>query len=396
MTNNIKPTSIFNRIHSLDLLRGFALLGILIMNIVSFSHVGIGYLNPTLGAGLEGYNSILHGFSYLFADMRFMSLFSILFGAGVLLFAENAERKSISAAKYHYKRMALLLIFGLMHAYLIWMGDILVSYAICGSLVFLMRKFKPKTLLILSVVFFIVPPILSLLTYFFTPPEVLAETFAFYNATPAMLEKDIQTMTGSYMEQMPLRIEGAIELQTLLFFIETFWRAMSMMLLGMFLFKTDVLNAKRENGFYKKMIVYGLVIGLTISGIGLFRSYAHNWEGIWVMNVGHHYNYIGSVFVALAYVGIVMLISKAKSLYFFKMRMQAVGRMAFTNYIGTSVICTAIFYGHGLGLYGQFDRLEQWGVILLVWTLILIVSPLILTKFKQGPLEFLWRKLTYL
>jgi len=396
MTEKLKPRSVFSRIHSLDLLRGFALLGILIMNIVSFSQVGSGYVNPTVGAGIEGYNAYFHAFAYLFADMRFMSVFSILFGAGVLLFAENAERKGIPVWKYHYKRMFFLLIFGFIHAYLIWMGDILVNYAICGSLVFLMRKWKSKTLLIASILFFLVPTLLSFSTYFFMPQEAQAETFAFYTPTSEETAQEISSYTGSYMEQMPFRIAGAIEMQTVLFLIETFWRSMSMMLLGMFLFKTNVLNAKREIGFYKKLIAFSFIIGLSLSSIGIYRSYTHNWEGVWVMNIGHHYNYIASVFIALAYIGIVMIISKSTGMYFFKMRMQAVGRMAFTNYIGTSILCTAIFYGHGLGLFGQFDRLQQWGVILLVWSIILIVSPIILSKYKQGPLEFIWRKLTYL
>jgi len=396
MTNQLQATSVFNRIHSLDLLRGFALLGILIMNIISFSNSGIGYINPKLGAGIEAYNGFLHGFSYLFAEMRFMSLFSILFGAGIILFSENAERKGLSAAKYHYKRMFLLLIFGFIHAYLIWMGDILVAYALCGAIVFLMRKWKAKSLLILSIVLFFIPTLVSLGTYFFTPPAQLSTIFSFYSPGQEALNAEIAAYTGSYMDQMPQRLQGAIEMQTVLFLIETMWRTLSMMLLGMYLFKTKVLSAERESNFYRKLIFISLPIGLLFSGIGLYRSYSHDWEGIWVMNIGHHYNYIGSIFVALAYLGIVMLLSKTKRYYFLKMRIQSVGRMAFTNYIGTSIICTLIFYGHGLGLFGKFDRLEQWGVILLVWAIILIVSPILLSKYKQGPLEYIWRKLTYL
>ena len=118
-----------NRIHSIDLLRGFAVLGILIMNITNFSQVNIAYMNPTIGAGLEGYNQYFHSFNYIFADTRFMSIFSILFGAGVVLFTRNAETKGKLAGLLHYKRMFWLLLFGFVHAYFIWPGDILVSYA---------------------------------------------------------------------------------------------------------------------------------------------------------------------------------------------------------------------------------------------------------------------------
>ena len=108
-----------NRIDSLDLIRGVAILGILIMNITSFSQIGMAYINPTLGAGIDGVNGWLHSFSFLFADMRFMSMFSILFGAGMMLFVQNIEQKGLKPVKYHYKRMFLLLGFGLIHGHLI-------------------------------------------------------------------------------------------------------------------------------------------------------------------------------------------------------------------------------------------------------------------------------------
>ena len=136
-----------NRIHSLDLLRGFAVLGILIMNITSFSQINMAYMNPKIGAGLEGYNQYFHAFNFIFADTRFMSIFSILFGAGVVLFTQRIEAKGERVAALHYRRMFWLLLFGLIHAYFIWAGDILVAYAICGSLVFFFRKKSIRTLL---------------------------------------------------------------------------------------------------------------------------------------------------------------------------------------------------------------------------------------------------------
>lgn len=128
------------RIHSLDLLRGFAVLGILIMNITSFSQIGMAYMNPAIGAGLEGYNQYFHAFNFIFADTRFMSIFSILFGAGVVLFTQRIEAKGERVAALHFRRMFWLLLFGLIHAYFIWVGDILVAYAICGSFVFFLEK----------------------------------------------------------------------------------------------------------------------------------------------------------------------------------------------------------------------------------------------------------------
>lgn len=394
--HTISPVQLKNRITSLDLLRGFALLGILIMNIISFSGVGSAYINPTIGAGLESYNGIIHGFSYLFADMRFMSLFSILFGAGVVLFSNNAIEKGRKVAKYHYRRMILLLIFGLIHAYILWPGDILVCYALCGCLVFLMRNISDGKLKIFGVLFFIIPILFSYSTYFFTPADTQAEIFQFFSPTLAEQQQEIATMKGSFMDQMSLRIESAMELQTFIFLIETMWRVLSMMLLGILLFRKGVLQAKLSQASYLKMATIGLGVGLFISGIGLYRSYTHDWNASWVMNIGHHYNYVASVIMALGYIGLIMIWNKKDSMSWLKLRLQAAGRMAFTNYIFMSMACTLIFYGHGLGLIGTMDRLELMGVVFVIWIVILTASPLILNKYRQGPLEYIWRKLTYL
>jgi len=391
----LTPTQKNSRIHSLDELRGFALLGILIMNIISFSNIGMGYVNPTVGAGLEAYNKWVHAFGHLFADMRFMSIFSILFGAGVILFTRNIKAKNKSEVAFHYRRMFLLILFGFIHAYLIWMGDILVMYAICGSLVFLMRNWKIKTQLIVACIFFCIPVLFSLSTYFFTPAEMQKEIFSFWTPSAEEVSSEIAAYRGSYLDQLPVRITAAIGLQTQLFILEQLWRIMSMMLLGMVLFRKGILSAEKSNGFYYKLAAFGLTAGLLISGTSLFRAYDKNWDGIWYMNVGHHYNYIASLCMALAYIALIMIWSKSKIFEGLKNRFAAVGRMAFTNYILSSVLCTFIFYGHGLGYFAYLDRLEQWIVVLLVWAIILIISPLVLSRYRQGPLEWLWRKMTY-
>ncbi len=394
--NKLKSINTNQRIESIDLLRGFALLGILIMNIISFSHIGTGYMNPTVGAGIEGYNGIIHGFSYLFADMRFMSIFSILFGAGILIFSDNALKKEMNAGVYHYRRMFLLLCFGLIHAYLIWMGDILVMYAICGCIAYLMRNWSIRKLLILGSVFFVIPILFSLSTYFFMPQEELQEIFKFWTPTQEEIDVEILAYQGSYMGQLKPRISSAIELQTLVFLIETSWRVLSMMMLGMILYRKGILSAQKEKIFYQRFLIKGLASGLAFSAAGLYAAYSFEWDGVWYMNVGHFYNYIASLAVALGYIGLIMLWSKTNFLMGLQSRLKAVGRLAFTNYILTSLICTFIFYGHGLGLFSTLDRLEQMGIVLVVWMILLIISPMILEKYKRGPLESIWRKFTYL
>ncbi|NND95156.1 MAG: DUF418 domain-containing protein [Flavobacteriales bacterium] len=395
MSNHLGPTTVGERIHSLDLLRGFALLGILIMNIVSFGHIGTAYINPNIGPGLEGYNGAVYAFSHIFADMRFMGLFSLLFGAGLVLFSERAIIKGHKPGKYHYRRMFFLLIFGLLHAYLIWMGDILVTYALCGSLIFLIRKWKIKNLLILGSFLWLLPITLGTLTYLASSPEDQERVFSFFYPEEVEIQKEIAGYRGSYMQQMPFRIQGAIELQTFVFLYEQVWRACGMMILGIILYRTGVLTRKKSRAFYIRSIIIGFGVGILLSSIGYYRSFQNEWNGAWVMNVGHSYNYLASVFMVMGYVGLFLLWSASSSFRWIKNKTEAVGRMAFTNYILTSVLCTFVFYGHGLGLFGSLDRLEMWGVILAVWIILLIFSDQVLKRYKQGPLEHLWRKLTY-
>ena len=390
-----QPIDLNNRIHSLDLLRGFAVLGILIMNITSFSQISIAYLNPTIGAGLEGYNQYLHGFNFIFADTRFMSIFSMLFGAGVVLFTQRIEAKGKRVAALHYTRMFWLLLFGLIHAYFIWIGDILVAYAICGSLVFFFRKKSIRTLLIMAGILFLIPISLNFMTYYGMTAGELESTFAFFNPSAEKIASQTQAMRGSYLEQMPLRVKEAIGLQTVYFKIELFWRASAMMLLGMILYRKGILSAEKPTAYYKKLMWVGFVPGLILSGISLSQGYFYEWNAAYVMCIVANYKFVSGLFMALGYIGLVIWCYKKGIFIKFQNRLRATGRMAFTNYIGMSVICTLIFNGHGLGLFGTLDRLEQFLIVISVWILILLISPLVLKNYRFGPLEWLWRKLTY-
>ena len=130
------PIEISDRIASLDVLRGFAVLGILVMNIQAFAMPMAAYFNPTAYGDLSGVNFFTWLVSYLFVDQKFLSMFSLLFGAGICLFADRVEARSGRSAGLHYRRMFWLLLFGLVHAYFLWSGDILVTYALCGSVLF--------------------------------------------------------------------------------------------------------------------------------------------------------------------------------------------------------------------------------------------------------------------
>lgn len=384
------------RINTIDLIRGFAVLGILLMNMTSFSQVGVAYLNPMIGAGYEGLNMAFWDFNWLFSDMRYMNIFSMLFGAGVIIFSGNIEAKGKKAWPVHYRRMLLLLGFGLIHAYFIWAGDILVAYAICGMLVFLLRNRSLKTLGIIAAFMWVVPVIFSLITWFGVPPAELQEIFAFYSPTEIQIQEEMDDMLGTYAQQTERRMHEAQDLQTVVFLSEIFWRVFGLMLLGMILFKTGVFSGERSEAFYKKMAWIGIPSGLIISGIGLYLAKATGWDGAYVMATGTKFNYVGSLPMSLGYISLLVLAHKRGILNGIQSRLMSVGRMAFTNYIFMSVCGMMIFYGIGLGLIMTFERWQMMVLTFALWAVMLWMSPIILARFKQGPLEKFWRYLTYL
>ncbi len=168
-----------------------------------------------------------------------------------------------------------------------------------------------------------------------------------------------------------------------------------MMLLGMALYKWQVFSSERSSRFYLRMTLTGLSVGFLLSGLGVFLNFKNLWVMEFSMFLGEQFNYVGSVGTALGYTGLVMLLSKSKECAGMKSRLSAVGRMAFSNYILMTLIGTLIFYGHGLGLYGSVERKFQIVLVLAICILILIISPLWLRRFRFGPLERLWRGLTY-
>jgi len=176
---------------------------------------------------------------------------------------------------------------------------------------------------------------------------------------------------------------------------EHLWRASAMMILGMLFYRSGIVTGKWSKTFYQRCIFIGGGMGLALSGFGLYTSYESGWDGVWVMNMGHSFNYLASIPMVIAYIGLIVLWGRTHFLQNIQNRFRAVGRTAFTAYILTSVLCILIFNGHGLGLFGYMDRPELYLVVLGVWIILLLHSTWILNSRKQGPLESLWRRLTY-
>ncbi|MFH1501479.1 MAG: DUF418 domain-containing protein [Candidatus Eisenbacteria bacterium] len=395
-TATVGPVTESERIVSLDALRGFAILGILVMNIQSFSMISAAYLNPTAYGNFEGLNRLVWTLSHVFADQKFLSIFSMLFGAGIILMFERCAAAGRSMGSLHYRRSFWLLVFGLAHGALLWYGDILATYAVCAMVVFLFRRVRPVPLTIVGVLAFLVPA--ALWNFFgwsmrFWPPEAIEQTMLAWAPPAEVVAEEIAAYTGGWLAQMPHRLMSLLFHDTFLLVFYMGFRASGLMLVGMALYKWGVIVGRRSRTFYATFAVGCLAAGLALILFGLSRNMWVEWMFEYSMFQGSVYNYVGSAFVALAYISIVMLATRGGG--WLARLLAPVGRMAFTNYLMQTVICTFIFYGHGLGLFGRVERTGQILIVFAVWIFQLWFSRFWLARFRLGPAEWLWRSLSY-
>lgn len=391
------PVTQAERIDSLDVLRGFALLGILVMNIMSFSMPFSAYFNPTSFGDHSGANYWVWFFSHLLFDQKFMTIFSMLFGAGIIIFTTRAAERGRSPAALHYRRSFWLLVIGAVHAYLLWYGDILVLYAMCALIIYPARKLSPKALLPIGLALLLIGSGINYLAGFTMPhwpPEAIAEMTHDWKPTAEQLNEEIAAYTGSWVGQLSHRAPLALEFQTFVFFVWGFWRAAGLMLMGMALYKWGVFNATCSRKFYAMLAALAL-LGFALVYTGVRLNEASQWDMYFAFFKGVQFNYWGSLLVSTAYIGLLMLFCQSVAGGWLKGSLRAVGQMAFTNYLMHTIICIMIFYGPGLGLFGQVSRVGQIGVVLLIWLAQLIYSPIWLRHFRFGPFEWLWRSLTY-
>lgn len=406
----LTPVRETDRIDSIDVLRGLALLGIFVMNIPTFALSYYAFFDPPSHGGFEGVNYWAWLGSHLLFEMKMMSIFSMLFGAGIVLFAERIEQRRGpgKAAGVHYRRMGWLLVIGMLHAYLIWYGDILVAYAIVGMIAFLFRKLPPMFLLILAGMLLPISSITMIgqqLSVEYVERQADAGVDWAVEAWPgiaaefypdeATLDAERRAILGSYTDQISHMASQTVMMQTWGFLMWGIWRIQALMLLGMALYKWGVFSAKKSYGFYSAMFAIGLLIGIPLVLLGVNKMHADNFDPIAVMGVNGAFNAFGSVAVAFSWIALIMLLCKAGVLSWLRTALAAVGRMAFTNYLMQSLFGAVIFYGWGFGYFGQLSRSELLLVVLLVWLFQIAFSLLWLRRYRMGPLEWLWRSLTY-
>src|SRR5688572_12108469 len=263
------PVGEGDRIHAIDVLRGFALLGILILNIQAFAMPGAAYMNPHAYGDMTGANYQVWWFTHVFGDQKFMTIFSMLFGAGIVLMTSRAEAKTGRSAGLHYRRMGWLILFGLLHAHLLWYGDILYSYGMCGLLAWLVRRWPPKVLIPLGIGLIAIPSAIMLasgLSMPYWPPEAVTEFAKGWLPPASMIQEELDAYRGSWLDQMPQRMRGAVVFQTMMFAIWSLWRVSGLMLIGMAVVKLGVVQSGRLGEVLGHVGIRGLWRGAELTG----------------------------------------------------------------------------------------------------------------------------------
>ena len=392
------PVTAGQRLETLDVLRGFALLGILAMNIRAMAGPFSAYMNPTVLFPYEGASRAAYMFTAIVFDLKMMGLFSMLFGAGVLLFAAKPSESLRVVRSLWFRRMFWLLVIGLIHAYLIWDGDILVPYALCGLLLlWWVRRFSARTLFAMAAVWLVIGGGLGLgmgAMFDSMPPEERAEAMAMWAPTPEQVDAQVAALRGSYTDVVAHRASFVVMGQTMYFLLFFFWRVGGMMMLGMALLKAGFLDGRLAASRYALVAAVCTPLGLGLAAMGFNAIELVNFS-MPERSAPDLWNYFGSVIASVGYAAAFIYAIKRGLLAGLRRRLAAVGQMAFSNYLTHSILTSIIFLGWGFNLVGRFDYAAQLLVVLAVWLFQLVVSPIWLQQFRFGPAEWVWRSLTY-
>ena len=383
ITEPAGPISPGARIQSIDILRGFALFGILLVNMMSFAYPG--FLYPALQSpNLSAVDRAVEWAIRVFTQASFYTIFSFLFGLGFALQMRRLQERG--GLHTYIRRLLILLVFGVLHSIFIWTGDILHTYALVGFLLIPFRNTRGRWLLLWGIMGILAA------TYLFWSALNIADRLELPRETRAEV---IRTYSeGTYLEITETRLTESINR-----FFNTLYglpRFLALFMLGLWVGRRRIIE---RAGQHLHLLRWGVVLGLIVGFAGkgpygydlltgaferdtarLFRSLAYNVSG---------------PAMGVAYVGIMLLILQSQIWQDILAPLAAVGRMALTNYLLQSIICTTLFYGYGLGLYGQVGTLWTTVLTLVIFGLQIPASVLWLRHYRFGPMEWLWRTLTY-
>lgn len=424
-TAGVAPVIKAARVESLDVLRGIAVFGILMMNITAFGLLFQAYGNPTVDGGAEGINLTVYKIINVGFEGTMRGIFSLLFGAGIVLLTQRMEQAGagIMAAEIHFRRMLWMMLFGVIHwTLMLWTGEILFAYSLCGLVLFSFRKLAPRSLLTIGGAL-----LLMAMAMFYGGYHSLVETRdkavaaqaataagttltadqnkaieawkkaeGAWRATPENAAEQRAWHSGSYGQAVAGQLPGSFEFQWVGLPIFFFFDMVPFMLIGMALLKLGVLGAERSLRFYLGMMAAGYAIGIPLGLYEMNIIVSSGFDLIAAKRADTTYE-LSRFAMVVGHLGLFLTMIRAGLFKALQRGLAAVGTMALSNYLMQTIICTWLFYGFGpgLGLYGQLERHELYYVVGAIWLAELAWSVVWLRYFRFGPFEWLWRSLTY-
>ena len=420
------PVSQSERIVIIDSVRGIALLGILLMNIPYFALPDPAFYTLTLMHEMGTINQQAWYIINEVFDGTQRAIFSMLFGTGIMLFISRLEKRTTGMvpAEYFIRRQLWLVVFGLFNGFvLLWTGDILFAYGIVGIIVFAFRNLKPRQLLIAAGICLVLGTLREEVDLYRDKNTIKkGESIAALDTTRIKLtdsqkeeldemsddkkkwdsvsmQKDMETnlrlIRGNYADAYKyVNVETTkiemIEVYT------SIWDILMFMLIGVAFFKMGIITGEAPTKIYWWLFIVGLGSGLFLTNNWLQYQvqYRFNWF-MYEKNVPFDYYNISRTLRSLGLFGLLMLLYKSGWFKWLFALTRPVGQMAFTNYLMQSILCGLYFYGIGFGMFGKLQRYEIYYVVGVVWVIEIIWSHIWLRYFRFGPLEWLWRSLTY-
>lgn len=409
----VAPVAASDRLQTLDLLRGVAVCGILLMNIMFMGGVHVG--RPAFPAILDSPDWIVWNIQSLGLEGTMRGLFTLLFGAGMLLMT---KRPGIEAADVYFRRCLMLLAFGVVNVVvMLWPADALFIYGLAGAAIFVFRNASPRVLLTIAAVVLMAVSLKSGLDDRSHAAELHKGRVAAEAMAAGQVLDEEQTEAGkNWNKRMEARTslsprqEKELEqrrsgwtgvlswswatwtglfLQNLL--AELVLESISFMLVGMALFKLGVLTGERSWRTYAGMVGVGYAIGLSLNGWQVWSDWTHDFPpDVWITRATYQ---VDRLAMTVGHVGLILLAWKANMLGFVGTTLRAIGRLGLTNYLGQSALTSILFYG--FGMVGRFGWAELWGVCVCIWIIQAIFSLLYLRAFAIGPFEWLLRSAAY-
>jgi len=361
------PIRATRRITNLDAIRGLAVLGILVMNAVSYGLPEAAYFNLSAGGSDSWLDWTVGVLGEVFVDQKMMALFSLLFGVGMVLFAERAQAKGHRAKWLSEWRNFLLLGIGLLHT-AIWEGDVLVVYALCSPVVLALRHRRPRALLIAGSVMVLSSAVWAIVAQTTLPSGGFG--------------------LGSYWFTEGGYMSDSVGIYLIADF---FLRSLGMMLIGVALYRTGIVHGSKPQEFYRRMVRMGMGVGIpiAIAGVSLQAFTGFSTD---VALVGEVPNTLATIPMAFGYLGLITLWNQRPSTSLHS-RIRSLGRMALTNYLAQSLV--GFFVLRVVLDRGDLSRSAIAGFTLSVWALQLVWSKWWLDRLRFGPAEWAWRSLTY-